>query len=278
MAYQLLRTLRTQGPPAQCAINNFERATAMNRPRITLSIVSHAQNALVNRLLGDVAHHCADTVQLVITENARDDVALDLGALRCNVAHVRNALPRGFGANHNAAFAHCTTPYYCVCNPDIHFRADPFAALLPHFDDRDVGVVGPLVLSPAGSVEDSARIFPTVPVLLKKLVGAPRLLDYPVDRGCVPVAWVAGMFMVFRSDAFRAVHGFDEGYYLYYEDVDICRRLHESGWSVWYEPDAQVVHDARRASHRDGRLAHQHLASMMRYFTGPRLPGTAPLH
>lgn len=250
----------------------------MAAPRITVSIVSHRQNAMLNRLLEDVAQHCDEALRVVITENVPDPVPLAAAGLPGRVDVIRNRREQGFGANHNAAFARCATPFYCVCNPDIHFAADPFTPLLGDFARRDVGVVGPLVLSPAGTVEDSARVFPTVPVLLRKLVGAPLPLDYPVDRGCVPVAWVAGMFMVFRTAAFRAVRGFDEGYYLYYEDVDICRRLHASGWSVLYEPDAQVVHAAQRASHRDGRLALQHLASMMRYFTGPRPPGTAALH
>lgn len=250
----------------------------MTAPQITISIVSHRQNGMVNRLLADIGRFCADSVQLILTENVPDVVALDTSPLRVRSEIVCNASPKGFGANHNAAFAHCGTPFFCVCNPDIHLDADPFEPVLAKFDDCDVGVVGPLVFSPAGAVEDSARHFPTMPLLLRKLVGVPLPLDYPVDRGCVAVEWVAGMFMVFRAAAYRAVRGFDEAYYLYYEDVDICRRLHEQGWSVVYEPGAHVVHAAQRASRKDRHLAMRHLASMMRYLKGPRPSTLDHLH
>ena len=87
--------------------------------------------------------------------------------------------------------------------------------------------------------------------------------------------WAAGMFMLFRSDAFRRVNGFDENYHLYYEDVDICARLRAAGLCVVVDPRAQVVHFGGRRSHREMRYLRWHLASMMRFFSrhligGPR--------
>ncbi|MGH8765371.1 MAG: glycosyltransferase, partial [Burkholderiales bacterium] len=79
------------------------------------------------------------------------------------------------------------------------------------------------------------------------------------------VDWVAGMFMLFRSDAFRAAGGFDESYFMYYEDVDICRRIGAAGRSVTYNPAAEVIHAAQRASRRKPRLALYHLASALRF-------------
>jgi len=76
---------------------------------------------------------------------------------------------------------------------------------------------------------------------------------------------VAGMFMAFRADAFRTANGFDERFFLYYEDVDICRRLRSRGFSVVYEPRAAVIHDARRASRHNPRLMAIHAASALRY-------------
>ena len=232
---------------------------------ITLSIVSHGQNALVNSLLEDIRRHCADRVALVLTENITDPTPLATSALTCPVERIVNNQVKGFGANHNAAFKHCRTPYYCVCNPDIRLPADPFASLISNFTGKTVAVAGPLVRTPAGAVEDSARRFPTAAALLKKIFVERREPDYPTDRGPQEVDWVAGMFMLFRSDAYRAIDGFDEAYFLYYEDVDICHRLLKSGRSALYEPHAEVVHDARRASRREPRLALHHLASVLRF-------------
>ena len=233
----------------------------MSERDITLSIVSHGQNALVNQLLADIQRHCADRVALILTENIPDATPLAAGALPCPVERIANDRIKGFGANHNAAFDHCRTPWFCVVNPDIRLPADPFPALIKD----GAAVAGPLVRNPEGNVEDSARRFPTVASLLKKFFREERQPDYPIDRGQIEVDWVAGMFMLFRADDFRAVGGFDEGYFLYYEDVDLCRRLRAGGRRVVYEPAAQVVHAAQRASRRKPRLAVHHMRSALRF-------------
>ena len=229
---------------------------------ITLSVVSHGQNALVNPLLGDIQKFCADRVALIVTENVPDATAIS-AALPCE--HIANAQIKGFGANHNAAFKHCRTPYFCVCNPDIRLSQDPFPGLLDALAAPNVGVAGPLVRNPQGDVEDSARRFPTAASLLKKLFRDERQPDYPVDRGAQNVDWVAGMFMLFRAEAYAAVKGFDEAYFLYYEDVELCRRLHAAGRQVIFAPGTEVVHAAQRASRRSPRLALRHLTSMLRF-------------
>jgi hypothetical protein len=234
---------------------------------VTLSIVSHCQNALVNQLLGDVQRVCAGRVALVLTQNAPDAVPFAAANLGCPVEIIANPERKGFGANHNAAFTRCRTPYFCVANPDIRLPADPFPALLQALAGTRAAVAGPLVRSPEGRIEDSARRFPTAGSLLKKLLVETKAPDYPADRGPLEVDWLAGMFMLFRTDAFRAVGGFDEAYFLYYEDVDICRRLRKAGNCAVYEPRAEIVHDARRASRREPELALHHLKSALRFLS-----------
>jgi N-acetylglucosaminyl-diphospho-decaprenol L-rhamnosyltransferase len=181
------------------------------------------------------------------------------------VERIVNPQVKGFGANHNAAFTRCRTPYFCVVNPDIRLPADPFPGLLQALEQPAAGVAGPLVRSPSGEAEDSARRFPTPAFLLAKLAGARGGPEYPHDRGPIGVDWVAGMFMLFSSDAFRVIGGFDERYFLYYEDADICRRLLKAGRRAVYQPAAEVTHDARRASRRDLAHLRWHLRSMLRF-------------
>ena len=237
----------------------------MSGHNITLSIVSHRQNALVNELLGDVQRVCADRVALVLTQNVPDPVPFATQNIQCPVEIIVNQERKGFGANHNAAFTRCRTPYYCVCNPDVRLASDVFPALLEALVDPRIALAGPLVRSPEGGIEDSARRFPTARTLLRKLLFETKTLDYPADRGVLEVDWVAGMFMLFRSDAYRSIGGFDEAYFLYYEDVDICHRLRAGGKAVVFEPRAEVTHDARRSSRREPRLALHHLASLFRF-------------
>lgn len=234
----------------------------MTDPAITLSIVSHRQNALVNQFLGDVQRHCRTPLKLILTQNAADAVPLAAAG-----EIIVNGSPKGFGANHNSAFAGCGTPFYCVANPDVRLSTDPFPALLQALQAPNSGVVGPRVCDPEGRIEDSVRRFPTVGGLVRKLLVGAKGPDYPVGQGPREVDWVAGMFMLFRSDAFRAVGGFDERFFLYYEDVDVCRRLLARGYRCLFQPEALVTHDARRASRRDLRLMGIHAASAARYLT-----------
>lgn len=236
----------------------------MSADAIALSVVSHAQNWLVNQLLSDLAQFHPEGLSIIVTQNVpdRDSLAERLGA-----EVITNQRPQGFGANHNAAFRRCSAPYFCVVNPDIRLNMDPFPALISALRDGRRGVAGPRVCDPEGRTEDSARRFPTVVRLTRKLLFGAAGPDYPVDRGPLGVDWVAGMFMLFRSDAFREVGGFDERFFLYYEDVDICRRLLARGQGCVFQPEASVIHDARRASRRDLRLMGVHAASAARYLT-----------
>jgi N-acetylglucosaminyl-diphospho-decaprenol L-rhamnosyltransferase len=229
---------------------------------ITVSVVSHAQNALVNAFLADLARHCAG-VHVLVTLNIPDPEPLALQALPFPIEVIENRQGKGFGANHNAAFARCRTDFFCVANPDVRLTADPFPPLVESL--KNAAVAGPLVRNPAGAIEDSARRYPTLGSLAAKLVQGSPGPEYPTDRGEQAVDWVAGMFMLFRSEAFRKVGGFDEAYFMYYEDIDLCRRLNRAGNRVVYNPAASVVHDARRGSRRNLRLAAHHATSILRF-------------
>jgi N-acetylglucosaminyl-diphospho-decaprenol L-rhamnosyltransferase len=232
---------------------------------VTISIVSHRQNGLVNRLLNDIDQYCGQCAAVVITENAPDHESLLTTARNFPITVIRNSKRRGFGANHNAAFGHCHTPFYCVANPDIQLIADPFPDLMQALAIPAAGVAAPLVRSPAGRVEDSARRFPTPYLLLRKALSGSLGLDYSPNGSWQPVDWVAGMFMLFREDTFREIGGFDPAYFLYYEDIDLCARLGLIGKKCWYVTSAGIVHDARRTSRRNPIYAWWHARSIARY-------------
>jgi GT2 family glycosyltransferase len=232
---------------------------------VSVSVVSHAQQALVARLLRDLAEQVSVPVEVILTINVPEQLEFDENVFPFPLKVRRNTRPLGFGANHNAAFCDAAGEAFCVVNPDIRLLSDPFPELLACLHDPARGVVAPVVRNPAGALEDSARHFPTPWSLLRRAFHGPRP-EYPIGAAAIRVDWVAGMFMLFRRNVFAAVHGFDPGYFLYYEDVDLCARLALSGLETWICPGAQVVHEARRSSHRDLRYLRWHLASMTRFF------------
>jgi len=229
---------------------------------ITISIVSHGHGAMVERLLSQVLS-LQDVEKIILTLNIPEQLALPVSE---KIFVISNDGPHGFGTNHNAAFRHCETEFFCVLNPDVLFLDDPFSHLLTVLERHDAAVVAPLVVTSGGRVEDSARHFPTVTSLVAKFAGRADG-RYPVEFGQADLEpdWIAGMFMLFRSGDFRRIGGFDEAFFLYYEDVDICARVWKSGHKVVLSPSEKVIHDAQRASHKSWRFRRWHLQSLVRY-------------
>lgn len=234
----------------------------------TISVVSHGHSGMLRQLLDDIASHDSlHGVRVVVTLNipepnfeSSDWPTLDLVVLR-------NAFPKGFGANHNAAFAYCNTDTFAVLNPDIRLPRNPFPLIANCLEiDQTVGVAAPHVVDLQGRPEDSVRNNLTPAALLSRILqrslGRERLTGLDADRPLPSFFWVGGMFMVFGSKAFRAIGGFDERFFLYCEDYDICARLRRVGWRIAIVPEAIVVHDAQRHSLRSWRHLRWHLSSL----------------
>jgi len=239
--------------------------TEAARPSIAVSVVSHGQGRLVADLLRDLVL-CPEVGEVIVTQNIPEPEINFPEALRSRVHVIRNAQPMGFGANHNQAFRHASSPLFAVLNPDVRLPEDPFPALTAALERPGAGLAAPVVLSPEGTMEDSARYFPTPGQLLSRLLGGGEG-RFPV-QGQAPLAvdWVAGMFMLLPTAVFREVAGFDEGFFLYCEDVDLCVRLWKSGHRVLLHPGVSVVHAAQRASRRRPRYLAWHVSSLARYF------------
>lgn len=233
--------------------------------QITFSIVSHGQSALLEPLLVQLQQLSASLpLQVIVTENLPDTRPDLSDSAACEIRWVRNPIPKGFGANHNAAFRYCTTPYFMVLNPDVRFPADVGLRSLMDRVNACPGVAGPRVLSPDGRVEDSARRVPGPLRLLQRRIRRTAAPDYSTDKAIQQVDWIAGMCMLFDRESFSEVGGFDERYHLYCEDIDICLRLHRLGRAVSWVQSARVVHDAQRQSHRDWRYLGWHIRSLIR--------------
>jgi N-acetylglucosaminyl-diphospho-decaprenol L-rhamnosyltransferase len=93
--------------------------------------------------------------------------------------------------------------------------------------------------------------------------------DYEIGNSILLPDWVGGMFMFFPSAVYKQVNGFDERYFLYYEDVDLCARLTNLGFKVVFCPASKVIHLAQRTSHKSIKYLRWHLSSMLRFFMTP---------
>lgn len=240
---------------------------ASELPDISISIVSHGQFGLVADLLQDIADYCAGTsLEVILTLNLPESLPQKLSTLSFPVKVVRNEVRKGFGANHNAAFRESKGRFFCVLNPDIRLRSNLFPALLAQLSEPGVGVVAPQILDGYGRCEDNARAFPSPGEIIGKALGWKSVMHGKSAECVAQPDWLAGMFLMFTRDTYAAVGGFDERYFLYYEDVDICARLRLAGYRICICPAVSAIHEARRSSHRDLKYLYWHLASMLRFF------------
>lgn len=251
---------------ANTAFMGYSKVLETDCRLISVSVVSHGQGELVAKLLEDLAR-CPSVSEIILTQNIPEREIVCPASLLSSVRVICNDQPLGFAANHNQAFQLCGNAMFAVLNPDIRFEGDPFPQLMEAIAVSGAAMAAPAVRNPHGTVEDSIRRFPTLSGLMTKAL---RLSSGQIhfDARSEPFYpdWVAGMFMLFRRETYSVLGGFDEGFFLYYEDVDICVRAWRAGMKIVVCPSVSVVHDARRDSHRSMRHLRWHLASIARYF------------
>src|SRR6202035_914154 len=177
--------------------------------------------------------------RLIVVDNVSTDGSAEL-AREAGAVLVSRRERGGYGSCVNLGAHEVRGEAFAVLNPDITFSSsDVVARLERHLEDPSVGLVAPALLLPDGRLQDSARQIPTPLDLLLR-----RRLDR--ERGVVresgDVPWVVGACFVVRRDAWEAIGGFDERYFLYFEDVDLCWRLWRAGYKKRLDAEGQAHH------------------------------------
>ena len=233
---------------------------------ISISIVSHGQIDLIENLLHDLNHYCNDSsYEVILTLNLPEAIPFASDSFFFPIRVIQNKFSVGFASNHNQAFKVSSGQFFCVLNPDVRLVDNPFQTLLTLLISN-VGVAAPLVLNQKGDLECSARFFPTPFKIICKVLGGCKGGEYVIKNQPIRPDWVGGMFMLFTRPVFERLNGFDERYFLYYEDVDLCARLYLLDYQVILSPDARIIHDAQRSSHSKIKYLKWHLVSMLRFF------------
>jgi N-acetylglucosaminyl-diphospho-decaprenol L-rhamnosyltransferase len=229
---------------------------------LTVSIVSHGHGPMLEPIIGQLLGF-PEVTQVILTYNIPEP---EIGITNERLLKVCNKTPRGFGANHNAAFKLSRCDQFCVLNPDVIFTENPFPVLLEALKMPQVSLAVPRVTDQTGQTEDSLRAFITPISILKRVLGLNQG-TYTVtnESGCFYPDWAAGMFMLLDAPAYASIKGFDERYFMYCEDADICTRLWAAGHRIIACPSVSVIHPAQRASHRNVKHIVWHINSLCRY-------------
>jgi GT2 family glycosyltransferase len=205
--------------------------------------------------------------RLVVVDNASTDDTREV-ASGAGLEVVPLKANRGLAAAANVGASRTSGPSFALLNPDVRATsAGDFQRLEGALADTGVGAVAPALVLPDGTLQDSARWVPTpLDLLVRRLSyrhrGAVRVTA-PVD-----VEWVTAACLVISRRAFEAIGGFDESYFLYFEDVDLCVRLRAAGFRVRYDPTVRLLHKYRAASRASVRspATRHHIRSALRFF------------
>jgi N-acetylglucosaminyl-diphospho-decaprenol L-rhamnosyltransferase len=216
-------------------------------------------------------------VELVVVDNASSDGSPEQLAALDDVHLVRSARNVGFGGGVNLG-VRTADPEGAILlvNPDATLAPDAVANLVATLEAHPrAAAVGPLVLNPDGTVQPSKRRFPTwIQAALHSTVGvfwpgnpgtrAYVCADAPEDRPS-QVGWLSASILLLRADAFRDVGMFDQQFFFYVEDLDLCRRFADAGWELWFEPRAEAVHVWGGSTRKPTKQLWQHHTNLFRY-------------
>ena len=248
---------------------------------VTVIVVTWQSEQTIRDCLASIPSDC----RVVVVDNASSDETLDvIRQVRGDATVIVNSSNHGFAAAVNQALAQVATPYALLLNPDAWLGAQAAALLVAHLQSHPTAAAASaLVLSSTGSPERFAAGWePT----LGRVVAHELALDlagiasgyYSVPaEGTDPAQrdWVAGTAVAMRTSALDNVGTFDESFFLYCEDMDLCARLRSAGWSIWVVPSATAVHGRAVSVERAGAWVDEHrIGSFDRYFARRHRVGT----
>jgi GT2 family glycosyltransferase len=253
---------------------------------LAVVIVNYNAGEYLTRCVASVFERAGGlSLDVLVVDNAsRDGSAKAAKVAQPRMRLIENASNRGLSAAWNQGAAETASPWILFLNPDAEIWEGDLAAFVKAGEARpEVAVLGPLVRNADGTIYESGRVFPSVgqaighaflgPVApgnrftrAYKQTGWDRRAERLVD-------WVSGACMLVRGKAFEQVGHFDEGFWLYAEELDLCTRLRDAGWRILYAPELEVLHEGAVSTGRSRRTHLMHSMSIYRYYRKHRARG-----
>lgn len=266
---------------------------------LSVVILNYKTRGLLKQCLkGLLGQTLPFTAEVIVVDNRSNDGTASMlrdefPSVRC----IENEKNIGFAGGMNVGLRASTGRYVLVLNPDVAVLGNAIAAMHRFLEQHpDVGMCAPKLLNPDGTVQTSCRRFPSPSVIVfrRSPFGALPFAKAPLRRFLMldwdhasnrPVDWALGACLMVRRSAMEKVGLFDERFFLYFEDVDWCRRFWEHGFPVYYVgAEAELVHFHQRQSAASAGMAglfsyptRRHIESGLKYFmkyAGARLPST----
>jgi len=245
---------------------------------LSLAIVTYNNSKIIQDTIMNIVSNIAEkfTYKLyIIDNNSVDDTVNIAKRINGNIEIIELKDNKGFGHGHNVILDRINSKYHFVVNPDITIEnQEQIEKMIDFLDNNlDVGMMSPLILSPDLSIQYLCKTNPTVFDMLIRRVSQnflPKRQDKYVMKETgydktMYLEYATGSFMVFKTDIFKKLSGFDEKFFMYLEDADITRRVNQISRAVFY-PNARVIHAWERGAHKSFKFARITVQSMIIYF------------
>ncbi len=226
----------------------------------------------LERLLDSLG--AAPVEAIIVIDNASSDSSAEILSRYSKVQTIRNAKNLGFGAAANQGIALSKSPYVLLLNVDVEVLPGSIETLEKFLDKhQETALAAPCLLFPNGRLQPSCRSFPTVSRLflyfsyLDHVIPSGYRLNEKDLQDAREVDQPMGAAWLLRKNVFEEAGGFDSRFFLYMEDVDLCRRIKSLGWKIYYIPDARLIQHAGGSSRQDWERSHTNLfEGMLLYF------------
>ena len=248
---------------------------SISAPKISVLIVTYNNEATIGACLDSLSRQTFESFEILVWDNGSIDSTIDVLSRYRNIRHTNSPRNIGFAAAVNRLAEKAQGKYLFILNPDCSCQPNTLENL-ERFSQSHAGAVSPALVFPNGAVQPSARRFPSIKNYIfsrRSPFGTLGYFDFAKAGFIIPdkpsmVPFVSATALFIEKELFDDVGRFDERFFLYYEDLDLCRRLYERNIPVWYLPDLRVVHLLRASSRKTPiRSLYYHHRALFKYFT-----------
>jgi GT2 family glycosyltransferase len=235
---------------------------------VSIVILSYNTSELLKKCLESIYLHLQGKFEVIVVDNASKDESVKMVKDTFKkVRLIENPHNSGFAGGCNLGAASAKGEHILFLNSDAEVKDNPLPILLQTFNDHDnVAVVGGILENYNGSLQRSFGDFYTIPNIITLLfVGENGELKKYTDEKEMETDWVSGGFMMTDSAHFRSVKGFNESYFMYIEDMDLCYRLRKKGLKVFVNPDARIKHLGQGSSNKAFAIIHIYMGLQIFY-------------
>lgn len=230
------------------------------RTKISFLVVNYKSKDVLKKCLHDLEAVCEEKdYEILVANNDTDTLSINSE----NVTVFEGGINEGFGKAHNKIANHANGEVLCILNPDTYNFSQNFCQLADLLTDKSIGIVAPQVLTPGGELQlwSVGKEVSPFRVIFDNVFSPAK--EKPRSE---KIGWVTGAAFMIRKADFLEVAGFDENFFLYFEDVDLCRRIKSRGLQIVHADDYFVTHIAGESVESTTKQKSQYYTAQDQYF------------